>query len=86
MLDVVNSGFIWFGGLFILLSCFRLWKTHGFYGVSLWHSGFMVLWSFWNLWFFAGIHAWWSFAGATGIAVSNTLWFVLLKYYKKVHE
>jgi hypothetical protein len=46
----------------------------------------MVLWSFWNLWFFAGIHAWWSFAGATGIAVSNTLWFVLLKYYKKVHE
>lgn len=83
--DFINAVFESFGGLFIGLSCWRLHQHKKALGISLWHVWFFMAWGYWNLYYYPSLGQWWSFAGGVGVVIANTIWFVMILYYRLRH-
>lgn len=81
-MDTVNGFFEFFGGFFIAISCWRLYKDKAVHGVSLWHVMLFNCWGVWNLFFYSSISLWWSLIGGIGVATANTVWTCMIVYYK----
>lgn len=79
--DGINSLFEMAGGMFVLLSVWRLWRDKSVRGVSMTGVGFFAFWGYWNLLYYPSIEQWSSFAGAMGVALANTIWLVQIGWY-----
>jgi hypothetical protein len=84
--DVVNGAFELLGGFMIAKNCWNLHRDKELKGVSLLPMTFFNLWGFWNLYFYPHYGAWWSFAGALGIVIANTIWVIQAIYYIRKNE
>lgn len=82
MVDKINGLFEIIGGLLIICSIYRLAIDKQVRGVSLWPILFFTLWGFWNLYFYPFIGAYFSFLGSVGLVFANTIWLLLLWYYR----
>ncbi len=80
--DKINSGFEAAGGAFIVLSIVQAVVDKSVAGVSLWHIGFFAVWGYWNLYYYHAIQQRFSFLASIGVTVANTIWLILLIYYK----
>ncbi len=80
--DKINGVFEAFGGVFILLSVIQVWMDKSVAGVSLWHVGFFAGWGYWNLYYYKAIQQRFSFYASIGVVTTNTVWLILLMYYK----
>lgn len=80
--DLTNGLFEIFGGLFVLLSCVRIYKDKMSRGISFWHVGFFWSWGFWNLLFYPSVGATISTIGGVGVAAANSLWMAMIIYYR----
>lgn len=79
MSDLVNGLFESVGGLFIAMSCRRLYVDKRVRGVSPWHAGFFAAWGWWNLYFYWSFPiSWW---GGIGVVAANTVWLGMIAYY-----
>lgn len=83
MADIVNGLFESCGGIFILLSCYRLYRDKQMKGVSFLHLIFFTAWGFWNLYFYPQVGAWWSFYGGIGVVTTNSLYLGMMYYYSR---
>lgn len=81
--DIVNSMFEMFGGFMIAKNCWQLYCDKELKGVCILPMAFFNLWGFWNLYFYPCFGAWWSFVGAIGIVITNTIWVAQALYYTK---
>lgn len=81
-MDIINGLFESLGGLFIALSCWRLYRDKQVRGVSLWHVGFFLSWGFWNLAYYPALDQWFSFLGGVGVAAANATWVAMIVYYR----
>ncbi len=81
--DVVNGCYEGFGGLMMLLNCYRLYKDKQVKGVSLVTTAFFTSWSFWNLYYYPSLGQWFSFSGGLIIGFFNALWVGMAVYYSK---
>lgn len=83
MPDLINGLFESIGGFFILLSVRQLYRDKQTRGLSLWHPMFFLAWGMWNVAYYPMLNQWWSFIGGVGVAIANTIWVVMLIYYRR---
>jgi len=79
--DAINGGLELAGGLFIGLSCYKLWQDKIVRGISWLHMAFFAGWGYWNLYYYPQLDQWFSFAGGMVVVVTNTLWVMMAVYY-----
>jgi len=86
--DKLNGLFELAGGVFILLSCYRLYVDKKVKGVSFIHVGYFTLWGCWNIHYYANLDQWISLIGSLSVTVINTMWLGMMIYYirKNKHE
>jgi uncharacterized membrane protein YfcA len=84
MEDVINGCFETLGGVVIAKNCLQLYRDKELKGVSLLPMIFFNLWGVWNLYFYPQMGAWWSFLGAIGIVVANSVWVCQAIYYRRL--
>ena len=81
--DMINGSFELLAGIFVLTHCRRVIKDKMVKGVSIISTIFFTLWGFWNLYYYPHLEQWLSFYGGLSIVGANTLWVILMIYYKR---
>ena len=79
--DNVNGLFEFCGGLFILLSCIKLYKDKKVRGVSVIGIAYFTLWGYWNIHYYPHLGQWTSFVGGLCVVLVNTAWLGQMIYY-----
>lgn len=82
-LDAVNALFEMAGTVFVLRNVVELWRAKRAVGVYLPIQGFYGLWGAWNLYYYAGIGHWLSFAGQVGMVAGNLAWLALALWFRR---
>lgn len=80
--DVINSLFELLGGFFILLSCIKLAQDQKILGFSFWHVFYFTMWGFWNLFYYPSLGQTWSFIGGISVVTMNSVWVIMILYYR----
>lgn len=83
--DLINGLFESFGASVLWLNINRLIKDEYIAGVSIFPTMFYSVWGFWNLYYYPHLNQWYSFIGALGVVIANTVWTLLAIYYKRDH-
>ena len=81
--DNINGLFELLGGLFILLSCVKLYRDKKVRGVSFIHVTYFTLWGYWNIHYYPHLGQWFSFGGSLAVTLINTFWLGQIIYYIK---
>lgn len=81
-MDLINALFESFGGLFVSLSCVRIYRDKQVHGVSMWHAFFFLAWGIWNLAYYPHLGQTWSFYGGIGVVTTNAIWVAMMVYYR----
>lgn len=81
--DKLNGIFELVGGLFIILSCIKLYKDKKVRGVSYIHISYFTLWGYWNIHYYPHLGQWMSFAGSLAMTLVNTIWLGMIFYYRR---
>lgn len=81
--DKVNGLFELIGGIFILLSCIKLYRDKKVRGVSFAHIGYFTLWGYWNIHYYFNLTQWVSLVGSLSVTIINTVWLSMMIYYIK---
>lgn len=79
--DFTNGVFEMLGAVAVFVHCRQLYHDKLVRGVSWKATLFMVVWGYWNLYYYPHLDQWWSLGGAGLIALANTIWLVLMIYY-----
>jgi len=80
--DLINGLFELLGGLFAILNVVTIIKDKQSKGVSWLSVTFFVTWGYWNIYFYPTYGLTWSFIGGIVLAFANTIWVILIFYYK----
>lgn len=86
MNDLVNGLFELFGGIFLSLHCWRLYKDKEIKGVSFFPFIFYTCWGYFNLFFYPSLNCWYSFYGGIIVVSVNTVYLVMLYYYWRCRD
>lgn len=81
--DIVNGAFEFGGAVVLLLNVLQLHRDKMVMGYDPKVTIFFTLWGFWNLYYYPHLNQWLSFLGGIFIVTINTIWLVMLLYYKK---
>ena len=84
--DKINGLFELLGGIFVMMHCLRLYKDKKVRGVSFTATAYFALWGFWNLHYYPRLDQWMSFTGGLLIVAMNTLWILMMVYYRRREE
>ena len=79
--DWINGIFELCGGVFISLSCIKLYRDKKVRGVSFIHVAYFTLWGYWNIEYYSNLEQWSSLAGSLLVTLVNTVWLGMLIYY-----
>ena len=79
--DQINGLFELLGGLFITLSCIKLYRDKKVRGVSFVHIAYFTAWGYWNIEYYSNLKQWTSLAGSLAVTLINTVWLGMLIYY-----
>jgi hypothetical protein len=82
-LDLINAGFELFGGAFVALNCWDIWKKKAVAGATLTAMGFFTSWGVWNLFYYPSIGQWWSTVGAWGVMLANAIMIGLIVKFRE---
>jgi hypothetical protein len=80
--DKINGGFEFVGGFFIILHILQVWHDQSVAGVNIYAVAFFTLWGYWNLYYYKAIKQRWSLVASYFITAMNTVWVMLLLYYR----
>ena len=81
--DYINGLFELFGGLFITLSCIKLYKDKKVRGVSFVHIAYFTAWGYWNIEYYSNLEQWTSLVGSLAVTLINTWWLGMLIWYTR---
>ena len=84
--DLFNASLEAVAGLFIGLSCWRLYNDKKVRGVNVITVGFFAFWGFWNLYYYPHLGQWLSFWGGIVVVTVNTFWMGQMLYYGRGEE
>lgn len=79
---MINGFFEMVGGVFLLLNIIALYKHKELKGVHWGPTVFFTTWGIWNLYYYPSLNQWYSFAGGIVIATINSIWLLMICYYK----
>lgn len=80
--DFFNSLFELCGALFVFFSIRDTLKHKSATGISIITVTFFTIWGYWNLFYYPSLEQWLSATGAVLLALTNTVWFSLILYFK----
>lgn len=80
-LDIVNGLFALCGGVMMVFNIVKLYSDKQYKGVHWGPMFFFVVWNVYSLFFLASLGQWFSFAGHSVLAVSETTWVGMMVYY-----
>jgi hypothetical protein len=81
--DKLNGMFELVGGVFILISCVKLYRDKQVRGVSFIHIGYFTLWGYWNIHYYANLDQWMSLVGSLSVTMVNTVWLGMIVFYSR---
>lgn len=81
--DLINGGFELYGGIAALGNCRAVLRDKAVAGVSIVSTAFFTSWGVWNIYYYAHLDQWASWAGGLVIVAANTLWVALMLKYRK---
>lgn len=81
--DKVNGLFELAGGMFVLLSCIKLYCDKKVRGVSFAHVTYFTLWGYWNIHYYVNLDQWVSLVGSLSVTIMNTVWLAMLLYHMR---
>jgi hypothetical protein len=81
--DFINGSFEFLAGFFVLNHCRIVLKDKKVKGVSIISTIFFTSWGFWNLYYYPHLNQWLSFIGGIFIVSANTLWVILMIYFRR---
>jgi hypothetical protein len=83
MSDVqINSLFYFIASFTVLINCFHLFRQKLVRGVSVFSTGFMVIWGMYSVYFYGSISALqYTFYGSVLLMFVNALWASMMVYY-----
>ena len=79
--DTTNGLLELAGGVFVMLSIFKVIDDKKVRGVSWVHVSFFTVWGVWNLYYYPSLDQWFSFVGGLFLVSVNAVWVALLLYY-----
>lgn len=79
--DIGNALFEFFGGILIWLSVRKLHQDKQVKGVHWAPITFFCLWGYWNLFYYAHLDQWYSWAAGINVTFANTVWVGQMIYY-----
>jgi len=80
--DQINSVFELSGGFFIVMHIMQVLHDRSVAGVNIYAVAFFAVWGYWNLYYYKSIAQKWSLRATYFITAMNTIWLILLIYYK----
>ena len=86
MNDLINGLFECIGGVFLWLSCWRLYQHKEVKGVSAIPITFYAAWGYWNLFYYPSLNQWFSFFAGFIVVSANTTWVIMALYYKRKNK
>jgi hypothetical protein len=86
MPDLINGLFELIGGLLIWLNVFKLYIDKQIRGVHYAPMVFFMLWGYWNLYYYAHLDQWISWAAGINIVTANTVWVCQLVYFWRKYD
>lgn len=84
--DRINGLFELIGGLICFLNVRQLYKDKRTVGIYWPTQAFFASWGFWNLYYYPSLNQWNSFWGGVLLAIGNTTWVIMSKYYEVKNE
>ena len=81
--DYINAIFEGLNVLFVCLSIKKLFFDKLVRGISIYHITFIVLWGFWNIYYYPSLGQWLSFSCGIGLVIVNSIWYIMMIYYIK---
>ena len=81
--DLINGTFELSGTFFVALGIRQLMRDKQVKGVHWLTVVFFTVWGYWNTWYYPHLGQWISFVGGCGIAVSNTIYVIMLLHYSR---
>lgn len=82
-LDIINSGFKYTSGFFIIPTIYNLYKSKNAEGISFIHIFFFTLWGIWNLYYFRKMNQPLSMIANIFLVIMNFIWMAMVIYYKR---
>lgn len=79
--DVINGAFEFVASVLLAMNVIKLHRDKCLRGVCITPFAFMVIWGYWNCYFYPALDAWWSFWGGMLVAIVNTIWVSQMVYY-----
>jgi hypothetical protein len=80
--DLINGIFELTSSIFYLINIFKLVKDKTIKGISWIPATFFTLWGIWNLYYYPSLDQIFSFIGGICMIIVNTIWIILVFYYK----
>jgi hypothetical protein len=81
--DLINSGFEFFAGVFLILNIRRIVRDKSVKGVSVWPVAYFSLFGLWNMYYYPFLEQWASFCSGLLVVLVNTIWVGLAIYYSR---
>ncbi len=81
-MDMTNGIFEIVGGMLLVINIVKLCRDKTLAGVSIWPTLHFTLWGVWNLFYYPSLGQWWSVTGAWFIVIANTVWLILVGWFK----
>ena len=76
-MDLVNSIFELLGGVFMFLSCYKLYKDKDIKGISIPSVIFFTIWSYWNILYYVSLNQPISLFAGILLAFFNSVWVIM---------
>lgn len=84
--DLINGSFEFIGALAVVNNIRVLYNDKAIKGFSVLSSVFFLSWGYWNLVFYPHLNQWLSFVGGCCLAICNTIWIIMMGYYKFIKK
>lgn len=85
--DIINACFEGLGAFFVAINIRKILIDKIVRGYDWKVMAFFTFWGVWNLYYYPYLGQWFSFAAGVAIAVTNTIYLLLILYYiRKEHR
>jgi hypothetical protein len=81
--DLINTGFVIGGAIFMFLNCYRLYKDKQTAGFSLLSTLFFAAWNVWGVFLFLSLGLWISLTAQLFVVLAYVIWISQIVYYRR---
>ena len=81
--DFINGSFELVSGILVWLNVRAIYRDKTHKGVHLLPLSVFTIWGYWNMYYYPSLNQMCSLIGGIMVALANTVWVVMIVYYKR---